>query len=37
MLQPGPDKDILLGKLRQLETAARLSDWLSAPKGPKTK
>jgi hypothetical protein len=31
-LPPGPDKDLLLGKIRQLETAARINHWLSPQK-----
>jgi hypothetical protein len=30
-LKPGPQRDALLKKIRQLETAARISDWLSSP------
>jgi hypothetical protein len=30
-LQPGPQKDEMLRKMRQLETAARINEWLSSP------
>ena len=30
-LPPGPQKDGLLKKLRQLETASHINDWLSSP------
>ena len=30
-LKPGPQKDALLRKIRQLDTAAHLSEWLSSP------
>jgi hypothetical protein len=30
-LKPGPEKDALLGKIRQLDTATHLSEWLSSP------
>jgi hypothetical protein len=30
-LQPGQQKDELLHKIAQLETAARLNDWLNSP------
>ena len=30
-LRPGPQKDELLKKIRQLETASRLNEWLSSP------
>lgn len=30
-LPPGPQKYILLKKIRQLETAARVDEWLSSP------
>lgn len=30
-LKPGPQMDALVKKIRQLETAAHLSDWLSSP------
>ena len=30
-LPPGKDKDALLKKARQLETASQIGDWLSSP------
>ena len=30
-LRPGQQKDELLHKIAQLETAARLNDWLNSP------
>jgi hypothetical protein len=30
-LKPGPQKDALLRKIRQLDTAAHVSEWLSSP------
>jgi hypothetical protein len=30
-LKPGPELDALRRKIRQLDTAAHLSDWLSSP------
>jgi hypothetical protein len=30
-LPPGPDREVLERKIRQLDTAAHLSDWLSSP------
>jgi hypothetical protein len=30
-LRPGPQMDELLKKIRQLETAAHMSEWLSSP------
>ena len=30
-LEPGPQKDALLNRIRQLETASRINDWLSSP------
>ena len=30
-LPPGPQKNGLLKKIRQLETASRLNEWLSSP------
>jgi hypothetical protein len=30
-LTPGPQKDALLRKIRQLDTAAHMSEWLSSP------
>jgi hypothetical protein len=30
-LKPGPQKDALLRKIRQLDTATHLSEWLSSP------
>lgn len=30
-LKPGPQRDQLLRKLRQLETASHMSEWLSSP------
>ena len=37
-LRPGPQKDELLHKIAQLETAARIHDWLNSPglQPPKT-
>jgi hypothetical protein len=37
-LTPGPQKDALLKKIRQLETASHINDWLSSPglQPPKT-
>jgi len=37
-LKPGPERDALLRKIGQLDTAAHLSDWLSSPglQSPKT-
>ena len=37
-LQPGQKKDELLHKIAQLETAARINDWLNSPglQPPKT-
>jgi hypothetical protein len=37
-LKPGPERDALLKKIRQLDTAAHLTDWLSSPglQPPKT-
>jgi len=29
-LKPGPQKDALLRKIRQLDTAAHISEWLSS-------
>jgi hypothetical protein len=28
---PGPQKDALLKKIRQLETASHMNEWLSSP------
>jgi hypothetical protein len=38
-LQPGPERDQLLQKLRQLDTASHINEWLSAPglQSPKAK
>jgi hypothetical protein len=30
-LKPGPQKDALLRKITQLDTAAHISEWLSSP------
>jgi hypothetical protein len=30
-LPPGPDRDMLLTKVRQAETALHLEDWASSP------
>jgi len=30
-LPPGPERDLLLKKVRQAETAAHISEWLSSP------
>lgn len=30
-LLPGPQKDALLKKIRQLETASRMNEWLTSP------
>lgn len=30
-LRPGPEKDSLLRKIRQLETASHVNEWLSSP------
>jgi hypothetical protein len=30
-LRPGPEMDALKKKLRQLDTAAHMSDWLKSP------
>jgi hypothetical protein len=30
-LPPGPQKDRLLKKIRQLETASHIDEWLSSP------
>jgi hypothetical protein len=30
-LQPGPERDQLLQKLRQLDTASHINEWLSSP------
>jgi hypothetical protein len=30
-LQPGPERDQLLQKLRQLDTALHIDEWLSSP------
>jgi hypothetical protein len=30
-LRPGPQRDALLRKIGQLETAAHMSEWLSSP------
>jgi hypothetical protein len=30
-LPPGPQKDEVLKKIRQLETATRMKEWLSSP------
>jgi hypothetical protein len=31
MLKPGPQADALRKKIRQLETASHINDWLSSP------
>ena len=30
-LKPGPQRDALLGKIRQLNTASHMSEWLRSP------
>jgi hypothetical protein len=30
-LPPGPEKDALLTKIRQLEVASHITDWLASP------
>ena len=30
-LAPGPEKDALLTKIRQLEVASHINDWLASP------
>jgi len=30
-LQPGPQMDLLLKKIRQLETASHVNEWLTSP------
>ena len=30
-LKPGPQKEVLLRKIRQLETASHINEWLSSP------
>jgi hypothetical protein len=30
-LPPGPDRDALLKKIRQLETASHMNEWLTSP------
>jgi hypothetical protein len=30
-LPPGPERDALIKKLRQVDTAARLEDWVNSP------
>jgi hypothetical protein len=30
-LPPGPQKDALLRKIRQLETASHMNEWLTSP------
>jgi hypothetical protein len=30
-LPPGPERDALLKKLRQADTAAQMEDWLNSP------
>lgn len=30
-LKPGPQRDALLRKIRQLETGSHVSEWLSSP------
>ena len=30
-LKPGPEMDAVLKKIRQLETASHMSEWLSSP------
>jgi hypothetical protein len=29
-LQPGPERDVLMAKARQAETAANLDDWINS-------
>jgi hypothetical protein len=31
LLPHGPEKDVLLRKIRQLDTATHMSDWLRSP------
>jgi hypothetical protein len=31
LLKPGPQKDRLLKKIRQLDTASHINEWLSSP------
>jgi hypothetical protein len=31
MMPPGPERDALMRKARQYETAARLNEWISSP------
>ena len=30
-LKPGPERDALLRKIRQIDTAAHMNEWLSSP------
>lgn len=30
-MRPGPDRDALLKKARQLETASHINEWMSSP------
>jgi hypothetical protein len=30
-LKPGPQKDALLNRIRELDTASHISNWLSSP------
>ncbi|MET3839368.1 hypothetical protein ABIE49_001446 [Bradyrhizobium sp. OAE829] len=30
-LKPGPQKEVLLRKIRHLETASHINEWLSSP------
>jgi hypothetical protein len=34
-LQPGLERDQLLQKLRQLDTASHINEWLSSPGAPR--
>lgn len=36
-LEPGPERDELLGKVQQIDTAADFNDWLNSPglQGPR--
>jgi hypothetical protein len=31
LLPPGPERDVLLRKARQADTAANLTDWVNSP------
>jgi hypothetical protein len=30
-LSPGPERDVLLKRIRQLETASHMNEWLTSP------